>query len=90
MKLEQLKSTSVIRDYKRGARRYYPLSAKIRRGDKWLAEAFEIICDKTPTKVELGLAVLKYSLDLYVERFEGRLWVRTKYDIREEKDYFLE
>ena len=80
MKLEQLKSTSVIRDYKRGARRYYPLSAKIRRGDKWLAEAFEIIWDKTPTKVDLGLAVLKYSLDLYVERFEGRLWVRTKYD----------
>jgi hypothetical protein len=90
MKLEQLKSTSVIRDYKRGARRYYPLSAKIRRGDKWLAEAFEILCNKTPNKIELGVAILQYSLDLYVERFEGRLWLRTKYDVIEQQDYFLE
>ena len=71
-------SSSVVRQHKRGTRRYFPIDAKIRRGWKYLYEAFYIIYGRQPVdRSEVGFAILSQSLDKYVERFDGKLWVRT-------------
>jgi len=69
---------SVLREHERGMRRYFPISSKSRRGWKWLKETFYIIYGRNPIdNTEVGFAVLSQSLDKYVERFDGKLWVRT-------------
>ena len=73
-----LLSTSVVKDFKRGQRRYFPINAKRMSGWKYLAEAFYIIYGRQPIdRAEIGFAILSQSLDKYVERFDGKLWVRT-------------
>ena len=72
---------SIIKEHSRGTRRYFPLEAKTRNGWKWLFEAFTIIYGRNPKdRGEIGMAILN-GLDLYVERFSGKLWVRTIYQV---------
>lgn len=69
---------SVVKDTPRGTRRYFPIQAKQKRGWKWLYQAFFIIYGREPKeRAEVGYAILSQSLDKYVERFDGKLWVRT-------------
>lgn len=63
----------------RGMRRYYPLSYK-RKSGKWLHEVFEIIYGRLPVdNFEMSCSLLFKGIDRYVERIDGRLWVRTTY-----------
>jgi len=71
-------SESVVKQHSRGMRRYFPIKSKSRRGWKYLYEAFYIIYGRQPKEnAEIGFAILSQSLDKYVERFDGKLWVRT-------------
>jgi hypothetical protein len=73
-----LKDQSILKESKRGLRRYFPINAKRRRGWGYLYEAFYIIYGRQPIdNAEVGFAILSQSLDKYVERFDGKLWVRT-------------
>lgn len=76
--LKPLVPQSIVKEHKRGTRRYFPITAKYRKGWKYLYEAFYIIYGKQPKdRAEVGYAILSQSLDKYVERFDGKLWVRT-------------
>lgn len=76
--LQPLMAQSVVKDTPRGTRRYFPIQAKQKRGWKWLYQAFFIIYGREPKeRAEVGYAILSQSLDKYVERFDGKLWVRT-------------
>lgn len=76
--LQPLMAQSVVKDTERGRRRYFPIQAKRKRGWKWLYQAFYIIYGREPKEqAEVGYAILSQSLDKYVERFDGKLWVRT-------------
>jgi len=76
--LQELVPQSVVKQHKRGLRRYFPIQSKTRRGWKYLHEAFYIIYGKQPKdNAEVGGAILFAGLDTYVERFDGKLWVRT-------------
>lgn len=76
--LKPLMADSVVKMHSRGMRRYFPLSAKTRRGWKYLHQAFYVIYGRQPVdNAEVGFAILFQSLDKYVERFDGKLWVRT-------------
>lgn len=76
--LQPLMAQSVVKETPRGTRRYFPIQAKQKRGWKWLYQAFFIIYGREPKeRAEIGYAILFQSLDKYVERFDGKLWVRT-------------
>lgn len=76
--LQPLMAQSVVKDTERGQRRYFPIQAKRKRGWKWLYQAFYIIYGKeAKDNSQVGYAILSQSLDKYVERFDGQLWVRT-------------
>jgi hypothetical protein len=76
--LQPLMAQSVVKDSPRGTRRYFPIQAKQKRGWKWLYEAFYIIYGRqAKDNAEVGYAIMSQSLDKYVERFDGKLWVRT-------------
>ena len=76
--LRPMLSQSVVKEHKRGTRRYFPINSKIRRGWKYLYETFYIIYGRQPKdNAEVGFAILSQGLDTYVERFDGKLWVRT-------------
>lgn len=76
--LQPMVAESVVKQHSRGMRRYFPIQAKTRRGWKYLYEAFYIIYGRqAKDNGEVGYAILSQSLDRYVERFDGRLWVRT-------------
>jgi hypothetical protein len=81
MSLDYLKpfmTQSVVKQTVRGTRRYFPITAKRKRGWKWLYQTFFIIYGREPKeRAEVGFAILSQSLDKYVERFDGKLWVRT-------------
>jgi len=69
---------SLLKEHERGIRRYFPIEAKNRRGWKWINQAFFIIYGRQPEgNSEAGFAILSQSLDKYVEKFDGKLWVRT-------------
>ena len=71
-------SESVVKQHSRGERRYFPITAKRRKGWKYLYETFYIIYGRqAKDNSEVGFAILSQSLDKYVERFDGKLWVRT-------------
>jgi len=73
-----LVSQSIVKEHNRGTRRYFPISAKRRKGWNYLYQAFFIIYGRQPkNKFEVGCAILSQSLDKYVERFDNKLWVRT-------------
>lgn len=76
--LKPLIPQSVVKQHSRGLRRYFPINAKRRTGWNYLYQAFYIIYGRQPKdRAELGFAILSQSLDKYVERFDGKLWVRT-------------
>ena len=76
--LQPLMAQSVVKDTPRGTRRYFPISAKRKYGWRWLNQAFFIIYGREPKeRAEVGYVILTQSLDKYVERFDGKLWVRT-------------
>jgi hypothetical protein len=76
--LTPLLKDSIVKKHKRGTRRYFPLKAKTKRGWKYLYEAFYIIYGReAKEKTEIGMAILSNGLETYVERFDGKLWVRT-------------
>lgn len=76
--LQPMISQSVVKQHTRGMRRYFPITAKRRNGWNYLYQAFYIIYGRMPKdRAELGFAILSQSLDKYVERFDGKLWVRT-------------
>ena len=76
--LQPLVPQSVVKQHERGMRRYFPIKAKRRRGWVYLYQAFYIIYGRQPKcREEVGFAILSQSLDLYVERFDDKLWVRT-------------
>lgn len=80
--LDRIMSTSVVRQHSRGQRRYFPITAKRRRGWNYLYQAFQIIyCRQPVDRAEIGFAILFQSLDKYVERFDDKLWVRTIYKV---------
>jgi hypothetical protein len=59
-----------------------PLKAKSRKGLKYLREAFFIVYGREPkNNEEIFQAMFYHSFDKYVERFDGKLWVRTS-DLR--------
>lgn len=74
--LEDRMGESVLKDFVRGRRRYFPLSANTK--GEGLEEAFFIIFGR-PAKddYEVGLAILFHNLDNYIEEFDGKIWVRT-------------
>jgi hypothetical protein len=76
--LQSLLPQSIIKQHSRGTRRYFPIQSKTRKGWKYLYETFYIIYGRQPLdNSEVGFAILHQSLDKYVERFDGKLWVRT-------------
>jgi hypothetical protein len=76
--LLQLVPQSVVKQHSRGLRRYFPIQSKRKRGWKYLYETFYIIFGRQPIdNSEVGFAILSQGLDTYVERFDGKLWVRT-------------
>jgi hypothetical protein len=76
--LQELLPQSIVKEHKRGMRRYFPIQSKRKRGWKYLHETFYIIYGRQPIdNSEVGFAILHQSLDNYVERFDGKLWVRT-------------
>lgn len=82
--LESRLSSSVVKQHERGMRRYFPITAKSKRGWKWIYEAYKIIYGvEARDNFEVGNAMLQHSLDKYVERFDGKLWVRTIYKVEE-------
>jgi hypothetical protein len=76
--LQPLLPNSIVKEHKRGTRRYFPIQSKRKRGWKYLKEAFYIIYGREPKdNSEIGFAILNGGLDTYVERFDNKLWVRT-------------
>jgi len=76
--LQPMLPQSIVKQHERGMRRYFPITAKRRRGWKYLRQAFYIIYGRQPKEnAEIGFAILSQSIDKYVERFDGKLWVRT-------------
>lgn len=75
--LNSMMGDSIVKDFERGKRRYFPITAK-RMSQKALREAFFIIYGRKPEDDgELGYALLFQSLDKHIEKFDGKLWVRT-------------
>jgi hypothetical protein len=76
--LQEMLPESVVKQHSRGIRRYFPIQSKTKRGWKYLHETFYIIYGRQPLdNSEVGFAILSQGLDTYVERFDGKLWVRT-------------
>ena len=71
-----LMEESIVRDFERGQRRYFPLKRK-KMCKGALANAFFILYGRNPEKGEVGMAILFYSIDRYIEKFDDQLWVRT-------------
>lgn len=81
--LDNIMNTSILKQSERGVRRYFPIEGKHRKGWKYLSQAFFIIFGHYPKdKGEIGKAIMFSSLDKYVERFDGKLWVRTVYRVK--------
>jgi hypothetical protein len=84
--LESRMDQSLVKYHKRGYRRYFPIIAKDLHSWAPYFEAYEIIFGKKATdKAVVGNAILFHGLDSYIEKFEGRLWVRTIYKVDWEK-----
>ena len=82
--LEPLLSSSIIKEFKRGIRRYFPISSTKTDDWKYLEEAFFIIYGRKPKNdSEISFAILYHGLDKYVEEFDGKLFVRTIYKIKQ-------
>ena len=80
--LEKKMDQSLIRPFKRGVRRYFPITALDKHGWKYLFEAFEIIYGRqAKDRGEVGMAILFHGLDSYVEVINGKLMVRTVYKV---------
>ncbi len=80
--LEAKLSESVVRHHKRGTRRYFPIKSVYPKSWPALYQAFEIIYGRKPeNRGEVGTAILFHGLDSYIERIDGKLWVRTIYKV---------
>lgn len=76
--LTNLIPQSVVKQHERGLRRYFPIKSTEIEGWEYLKEAFFIIYGRNAIdNSEIGFAILNHSLDRYVEKFDGKLWVRT-------------
>ena len=76
--LQELVPQSVVKQHSRGLRRYFPITAKRRRGWKYIYQTFYILYGRMPKdNFEAGCAILTQSIDKYVEKFDDKLWVRT-------------
>lgn len=81
--LDTLMPQSVIKDFIRGQRRYFPIKSKIKKGTKYLEEVFVIIYGREPKdKEEVIRADFYYGFDKYIERFDNKLWIRTTYKVK--------
>ena len=77
--LESILHTSIVKDFIRGPRRYFPLP---KENPEQIREAFRIIhCGAEPQDdLEVAFSIFFDSIDKYVETFEdGSVWVRTIY-----------
>lgn len=85
--LDKILDTSIVRDFTRGKRRYFPLvnSEGIQYTEQigdWLKDTFKIIFPNSkPEEGSLAYAFIFYHFDKYVEEIEGKLWVRTIYKV---------
>jgi hypothetical protein len=72
---------SIVKDFVRGRRRYFPLTNTGTDPDsqwKRFIEAFFIIFGREPKNDgEIGIAIFFRDLESYIEEFDGRFWVRT-------------
>lgn len=76
--LQPMLDVSIVKTHEGHLRRYFPLTAKVKRGMKWIHELFFIVYGrKAKDDFEAQMAVLTRSIDLYVEKFDDKLWVRT-------------
>jgi len=82
--LEPLLSSSIVKEFKRGIRRYFPISSTKTDDLEYLKEAFFIIYGRKPKNdSEISFAVLFHGLNGYVENFNGKLFVRTIYKTKQ-------
>lgn len=74
--------SSVLKEHKRGMRRYFPLSSTQLHSDEMATEVVSILTGKEVTDIGMirGAYVLN-CFDKYVEEFDGKFWVRTVYRI---------
>ena len=78
-KLDEDFNKSVLRRCKQGVFRYYPTSYKIKKGN-WIEYVLKFIFfDRVPSSYELMSFLLMEDIHSFVERFDGKLWVRSDY-----------
>jgi len=80
--LKPLLATSVVKQHKRGMRRYFPITSKDINSNDALDEAIFILTGKTvpedalEAKFNRGIAILHF-FDFYLEEFDNIIYVRT-------------
>ena len=78
--LEKIIGSSIIKEHERGMRRYFPLKSTELHSDEMAAEVVSYLTGKEVTNIWSIRA--SYSIgcfDKYVEKFDGKFWVRTIY-----------
>ncbi len=91
--LDKIIGSSVLKEHKRGMRRYFPLKSTQLHSDEMATEVVSILTGKEiASPINLGLVRASYVLncfDKYVEEFDGSYWVRTVYRIPKITGYYL-
>lgn len=75
--LRHLMPGSVVKDFERGTRRYFPIMGDNPAGIFELQQAAFIITGMVVPKEDLYYAVMFYNVDRYIETIDGALYVRT-------------
>ena len=88
--LDKLMDSSILKEHKRGMRRYFPLSSTHLHSDEMATEVVSILTGKQVTDIgKIRAAYVLECFDKYVEEFDGKFWVRTIYRIPKIAKYYL-
>jgi hypothetical protein len=80
--LEKNMDCSILKEHKRGMRRYFPLTSTDLHSDEMATEVVSIFTGKEVTDLfKIRASYVSNCLDKYVEQFDGRFWVRTIYSL---------
>lgn len=88
--LDQIIDCSILKEHKRGMRRYFPLSSTVKDSDDMATEVVSMLTGKEVTDIgRIRAAYVLNCFDKYVEEFDGSYWVRTVYRIPKITGYYL-
>lgn len=88
--LDKIMDSSVLKEHKRGMRRYFPLTSTELHSDEMATEVVSIFTGREQKDLfKIRSSYVFNRLEEKVEEFSGSYWVRTVYRIPKIAGYYL-